>query len=99
SDEPGYYKTGAYGIRIENLVVVTPAAPIPGGDRPMHGFETLTFCPIDRRLIDPALMTPSEIAWLDAYHAGLPGRLGHLLDVDERAWLAEATRPVSAPTG
>jgi Xaa-Pro aminopeptidase len=94
SDEPGYYKTGQYGIRIENLIVVTPAAEIAGGDRPMHGFETITFAPIDRRLIDPALMTPDEIAWLDAYHAGLPAKLGHLLDDDERAWLDEATRPL-----
>ena len=76
SDEPGYYKTGAYGIRIENLVVVTPAEEIAGGDRPMLGFETITLAPIDRRLIEPELMTPDEIAWLDAYHASLPGKLG-----------------------
>ena len=87
SDEPGYYKTGAYGIRIENLVVVTPAAEIAGGDRPMLGFETITLAPIDRRLIDAGLMTGDEIAWLDAYHAGLPAKLGHLLDDGERAWL------------
>ncbi len=96
SDEPGYYKTGAYGIRIENLIVVTPAADIAGGDRPMLGFETITFAPIDRRLIEPRLMTADEIAWLDAYHASLPGRLGHLLDADERAWLSEACRPLAA---
>lgn len=95
SDEPGYYKTGAYGIRIENLIVVTPPQEIAGGDRPMLGFETITFAPIDRRLIDPALMTGAEIAWVDAYHAGLPGKLAHLLDDAERAWLAEACRPLS----
>ena len=72
SDEPGYYKTGAYGIRIENLIVVTPAEAIDGGDRPMLGFETITFAPIDRRLIDVGLMTTEEVAWLDAYHAALP---------------------------
>ena len=94
SDEPGYYKTGAYGIRIENLVVVTPPAAVPGGDRPMLGFETLTLCPIDRRLIEPALMTPREIAWLDTYHAALPPALDRLLDDDERRWLAEATKPL-----
>ena len=80
SDEPGYYKTGAYGIRIENLVVVTPPEEIAGGDRPMLGFETITLAPIDRRLIEPALMTSAEIAWLDAYHASLPAKLDHLLD-------------------
>ena len=82
SNEPGYYKPGAYGIRIENLVViVTPAEPIPGGDRPMLGFETLTLAPIDRRLIDTAAaVTGSEIAWLDAYHARLAPALDRLLD-------------------
>jgi Xaa-Pro aminopeptidase len=95
SDEPGYYKTGAYGIRIENLIVVTPAQEIAGGDRPMLGFETITLAPIDRRLIEPELMSGQEIAWLDAYHASLPARLGHLLDDDQRAWLAAATRPLA----
>ena len=95
SDEPGYYKTGHYGIRIENLIVVTPAEEMPGGDRPMHGFETITFAPIDRRLIAPGLMSEDEIAWLDAYHAGLPAKLAALLDDDERSWLAEACRPLA----
>ncbi len=95
SDEPGYYKTGAFGIRIENLVVVTPPAQIAGGDRPMMGFETLTFAPIDRRLIVPSLMSADEIAWLDAYHAGLPAKLGHLLDDGEKAWLAAAIKPLA----
>ncbi len=95
SDEPGYYKTGAYGIRIENLVIVTPPAGIEGGDRPMLGFETLTFAPIDRRLIEPSLMSTDEIAWLDAYHASLPAKLGHLLDDAERTWLAAACRPLA----
>ena len=95
SDEPGYYKTGAYGIRIENLIVVTPAEEIAGGDRPMLGFETITLAPIDRRLIAPELMTADEIAWLDAYHAGLPAKLGRLLDDTERAWLAAACRPLA----
>ena len=94
SDEPGYYQPGAFGIRIENLVVVTPAEPIPGGDRPMHGFETLTLAPIDRRLIDPALMTREEIAWLDGYHARLAPALSHLLDAEDRAWLEAATAPI-----
>jgi Xaa-Pro aminopeptidase len=95
SDEPGYYKTDAYGIRIENLVVVTPPEEIAGGDRPMLGFETIALAPIDRRLIEPALMTSAETAWLDAYHASLPAKLDHLLDGDERAWLAGACRPLA----
>ncbi len=69
SNEPGYYKAGEYGIRIENLVVVTPPAKVAGGERDLHAFETLTLAPIDRRLIDTSLMTAEEIAWLDAYHA------------------------------
>jgi Xaa-Pro aminopeptidase len=95
SDEPGYYKTGQYGIRIENLIVVTPAEDIAGGDRPMHGFETITLAPIDRRLIEPAMLTKDEVVWLDAYHAGLPDKLGHLLDDAERAWLMAACRPLA----
>ena len=94
SNEPGYYKTGAYGIRIENLEIVTPATPIAGGDRPMLGFETLTLAPIDRRLIRPDLLTTAERAWLDAYHGALPGLLGRLLDASERAWLDAAIRPL-----
>src|SRR5205085_7163582 len=66
SNEPGYYKTGAYGIRIENLVLVIEAT-IEGAEKPMNAFETLTFAPLDRRLIDPTLMTTDELAWLDAY--------------------------------
>ncbi len=95
SNEPGYYKTGAYGIRIENLVIVTPPAPITGGDREMLGFETLTLCPIDRRLIDRRLLEADERAWLDGYHARLLPALAAFLDDDERAWLAKATRPLA----
>jgi Xaa-Pro aminopeptidase len=95
SNEPGFYKPGAFGIRIENLVLVMPAAPIPGGERDMLGFETLTLAPIDRRLIDPALMTPAEIAWLDAYHARLSPALDRLLDASERDWLDAATAPIT----
>jgi Xaa-Pro aminopeptidase len=95
SDEPGYYRTGAYGIRIENLVLVTPPAPISGGEREMLGFETLTLCPIDRRLIARDLLTAAEIAWIDVYHAAIPGAVGRLLDDDERAWLATKTAPLA----
>jgi len=90
SNEPGYYKAGAYGIRIENLQVVTPAADIPGGERPMLGFEPLTLAPIDRRLIDKGLLSAEEIAQLDAYHARVLGVVGPGLDDLERAWLKEA---------
>ena len=94
SNEPGYYKVGAYGIRIENLVLVLPPQKVPGGDRDMLSFETLSLASIDRRLIDPSLMTPEEMHWLDAYHASLPAKLGHLLDDGEKAWLAAAAQPV-----
>ena len=99
SDEPGYYKTGEYGIRIENLLAVRPPEPVPGGDRPMLSFETLTHCPIDRRLIEGSLLTPQETAWLDAYHAGLPRLLDPLLDGQEKAWLREAVEPLPLPSG
>jgi Xaa-Pro aminopeptidase len=94
SNEPGYYRTGAYGIRIENLVVVSPPAPIAGGDRPMLGFETLTLCPIDRRLIDRDLLSPAEVAWVDAYHARLLPALSPLLDAGEVRWLTAAAAPL-----
>jgi Xaa-Pro aminopeptidase len=95
SNEPGYYKAGHYGIRLENLVVVTPPELVPGGERAMLGFETLTLCPFDRRLVDPTLMTAQEVAWLDAYHAEVNRSLSPLLDERERAWLAAATRPIA----
>ncbi|MDX1572355.1 MAG: M24B family metallopeptidase, partial [Xanthomonadales bacterium] len=92
SNEPGYYRTGAYGIRIENLVAVTPADAIDGGERPMHAFETLTLAPIDRNLVEPALLTAAERDWLDAYHARVRETLGPHLDEAERAWLVRETR-------
>jgi Xaa-Pro aminopeptidase len=94
SNEPGYYKVGAYGIRIENLVLVQPAGKIAGSERPMLSFETVSFAPIDPRLIDVALLSPDERAWLNAYHAAIPAKVGHLLDEAERDWLAQATRAV-----
>ncbi|MRN66076.1 aminopeptidase P family protein [Brucella sp. 10RB9213] len=93
SNEPGYYKPGAFGIRIENLIIVTEPEVLPGGDIPMMGFETLTFCPIDRRLIDKALLTQAELDWLNTYHAKVRAKLsGHLGDA-ERKWLEAATAP------
>jgi Xaa-Pro aminopeptidase len=94
SNEPGYYKTGAFGIRIENLQVVTTAQPIPGGDRPMLGFETLTLAPIDRRLIVVERLTPDERAWLDAYHGEVAAKIAPLVEPDVAAWLSEVCRPV-----
>jgi Xaa-Pro aminopeptidase len=96
SNEPGYYKTGAYGIRIENLVLVEPRA-IDGGERTMLGFETLTLAPYDARLIDVRLLDPAEIAWIDAYHARVRETLSPALDTEARAWLDRATAPL-APT-
>jgi Xaa-Pro aminopeptidase len=90
SNEPGYYKTGEYGIRIENLVAVTELAAQPGEERPMLGFETLTLAPIARDLIDLALLTAAERQWVDAYHARVRDTIGPLVDSDTRAWLAGA---------
>jgi Xaa-Pro aminopeptidase len=94
SNEPGYYKTGAYGIRIETLQVVTPAAPIAGGERPMLGFETLTLAPIDRRLVAPDLLSGEERAQLDAYHARVLAEIGPLVEPEVRAWLEGACAPI-----
>jgi Xaa-Pro aminopeptidase len=94
SNEPGYYKEGAYGIRIENLVLVTEPQELAGGDREMMGFETLTLAPIDRRLIVKDMLSTEEIAWLDAYHARVMQTIGPEVDLDTRRWLAEATAPL-----
>lgn len=94
SNEPGYYKPGAYGIRLENLIVVTPAEKIEGGDIAMHGFETLTLAPFDRRLIDLALLSPGEREWIDAYHARVREEVGPLCEADVRPWLERATAPL-----
>lgn len=93
SDEPGYYREGAFGIRIENLIVVEPQSQA-GDERPMLGFETLTFCPIDRRLIVKSMLSRAERAWLDAYHAETRAKLGALLSGADLAWLEQATRPL-----
>ena len=93
SNEPGYYKAGAYGIRLENLVLVEPRE-VSGGERQMLGFETLTFAPFDRTLIDPDAMSSEEVAWLDAYHARVREALAPSLEPDTRAWLVAATEPL-----
>ena len=96
SNEPGYYREGEYGIRIENLMLALPPEPIAGGEREMMRFETLTLAPIDRRLIVPELLSAAERAWLDAYHADLRARLGPHLHGDDSAWLEQATAPIPA---
>jgi len=95
SNEPGYYRAGEYGIRIENLVLVLPPEPVGGGDREMLRFETLTLAPIDRRLIVPELLTEDERAWIDAYHAHVHAKLSPHLQGGDLAWLEQATRPLA----
>jgi Xaa-Pro aminopeptidase len=94
SNEPGYYKTGAYGIRIENLVLVTAATAPRGAERDVLAFETLTLAPIDRNLIEVTLLDTAERAWLDAYHARVRKALSPLVDTKTRAWLKQATAPL-----
>ena len=94
SNEPGYYKAGASGIRIENLILVSEPQMVPGGEREMMAFETLTLVPIDRRLVEPRLMTWHELQWLDAYHARVAKAIGPHLAGDDRAWLDAATAPI-----
>jgi Xaa-Pro aminopeptidase len=94
SNEPGFYKEGAYGIRIENLQFVTEPAAIAGGERPMLGFETLTLAPIDRRLVEVSLLSPEERAQLDAYHARVLTVVGPQVEPEVRAWLKDACAPV-----
>lgn len=94
SNEPGHYKEGAYGIRIENLLVVTPPTIPEGGDREMLGFETLTFAPIDRHLILADLLTLDERKWLDDYHAEVLEKLGKLVSSDTLTWLELACAPI-----
>ena len=94
SNEPGYYKEGAYGIRLENLVLVTPEEALENGDIAMHGFETLTLAPFDKRMLVTDLMTRDELHWLDAYHARVRDEIGPLLDGETLAWLEQATAPL-----
>jgi Xaa-Pro aminopeptidase len=93
SNEPGYYKAGEYGIRIENLVMVKPVE-IADAEKEMLGFETLTFAPIERRLIEPALLTDEERQWLDSYHARVLDVVAPQLEGEPLAWLQEQCRPI-----
>jgi Xaa-Pro aminopeptidase len=93
SNEPGYYRPGEYGIRIENLLSVRPEAPPEGAERDLLGFDTLTLCPIDRRLIEPAMLDALERAWLDAYHARVEAELTPLVG-EAGAWLRRMCAPL-----
>ncbi|WLA67464.1 aminopeptidase P family protein [Bradyrhizobium diazoefficiens] len=95
SNEPGYYKTDGFGIRIENLELVV-AADIKGAEKPMNAFETLTLAPIDRRLIDVAMLSKDELDWLNAYHARVRAEVGPALDEATKAWLDQATAELKA---
>jgi Xaa-Pro aminopeptidase len=94
SNEPGYYKTAAYGIRIENLVLVIAAPEPVGAEKPLNAFETLTLAPIDRQLIEPGMLTDKERAWLDSYHARVHEIIGPLVEPPVRKWLEKATQQI-----
>jgi Xaa-Pro aminopeptidase len=97
SNEPGFYLNGAYGIRLENLVLVQRADV--AGPKPFFRFETLTLAPFDRALIDPDLLTAEEIGWLDAYHARVLGEVGPEVPAEVQSWLAEACSPIREIAG
>jgi Xaa-Pro aminopeptidase len=94
SNEPGYYKTGAYGIRTENLVLVGRAPAPEGAEKPLNRFETLTLAPVDRRLIVVEALTAQERAWVNNYHARVREVLGPLVDAETKAWLDQATKAI-----
>ena len=95
SNEPGYYKPGSFGIRIENLVVVKPAPELINGDlRDMWSFETLTMVPINKTMIEINLLTKEEIIWINSYHKTVETRLNPLLDTATQKWLENATSPI-----
>ncbi len=95
SNEPGYYKTAAYGIRIENLVLVIAAPEPVAAEKPLNAFETLTLAPIDRRLIETGMLSTKERAWLNSYHERVHEVLGPMVDAPTRSWLNAATRPLT----
>ncbi|WP_029012225.1 aminopeptidase P family protein [Niveispirillum irakense] len=93
SNEPGYYLAGSYGIRVENLELVVPL-DIPGAERPMLGFEALTLCPIDTRMVDASLLSAEERDWLNAYHARVAAALSPMVEGADLAWLQQATAAI-----
>ena len=93
SNEPGYYKEGHFGIRLENLILVEPRK-IAGAEREIYGFETLTFAPFDRHGIEKSLLTPDELHWLNDYHHTVYEKIGPLVDADTKLWLEAVTKPL-----
>jgi Xaa-Pro aminopeptidase len=91
SNEPGYYKEGEYGIRIENLIVVRKEEKLSSPELEFLGFETITMCPIDLRLVKKEIMTDSELEWFNGYHRQVCDKLSPLLDEEHREWLRERT--------
>jgi len=94
SIEPGVYRPGQWGVRVENLVLSVPAPQLGNEFGEFLGFETLTLCPIDTRCVDPALLRADEIAWLNGYHATVAERLAPRLDGAALAWLRLRTAPI-----
>ena len=94
SNEPGYYETDAFGIRIENLVAVRPAPVAKPGGKTFYCFETITLAPIDLNLVDGSLLSRFDVDWLNAYHTQVRETVGPLVDAETQAWLAHATRPI-----
>jgi Xaa-Pro aminopeptidase len=94
SNEPGYYKAEAYGIRIESLVLVVAGPDVAGAEKPLNALETLSLAPIDRRLITPSMLTAEERDWLDGYHARVCATLSPLVDPETAGWLAAASSPL-----
>jgi Xaa-Pro aminopeptidase len=93
SNEPGFYLAGGYGIRLENLLLTQPAE-LPDAAKPFLRFETLTWAPFDRRLLDAEMMTTAERAWIDAYHAHVLAKVRPSLEPETRDWLAAACAPL-----
>ena len=94
SNEPGYYKPGEYGIRIENLVLVVEK-DVPGADKEVLGFETLTFVPIEKKLIDASMLSDRELQWLNEYHAAVLALIGPQLEGEDKTWLERQCAPLS----
>ena len=97
SNEPGYYKTGEYGIRIENLQYVSEdIEPPKGAERDMLGFETLTLAPLHHSLIDISILTPAEISYVDSYHSRVWREISPLIEGEAKVWLEHACKPLGA---
>jgi Xaa-Pro aminopeptidase len=95
SNEPGYYDAGNFGIRIENLLVIQAAPMLPDSDpRDMWEFETLTYVPINKKMIEISILTAQEILWLNSYHNTVLAKLTPFIDLSTKEWLVKATSPI-----